>query len=278
MEVSTLMSIINKYNTMSNNVAKQLDLEKEGTIEHRCLNALLKDYMLKVDILSEVLRDVDSGLLSKDLDVSRPKLNIKSSNKSTIKSSNKSTKVGKYSTTGKVCTFKGYDYKDLYGYNFSDDRYKELSERVKNVIIDLIEKKGCDTFITGGSLGFDKIVYYVVDALKMKYPHIKNCLAIPFKNQNSKWYANDLNDYEYMKEKANSVVYVDTVEGYNTTGGEVGVFNPKKLKVCHEYMIDNSDYMVALYRGDDKGGVSYCISYAKSKKLDGVYVLNPDML
>ena len=67
MEVSTLMSLVNKYNVMSNNIAKQLDLEKEGTIEYRCLNALLKDYMLKIDILSEVLRDIDSGLLSKDL-------------------------------------------------------------------------------------------------------------------------------------------------------------------------------------------------------------------
>lgn len=272
MEVSTLMSLVNKYNVMSNNIAKQLDLEKEGTIEYRCLNALLKDYMLKIDILSEVLRDIDSGLLSKDLEVSKPKLNIKNSNKV-----NKD-KVNKYSTTGKVCTFKGYDYKDLYGYNFSDVRYKELSERIKNVIVDLIEKKGCDTFITGGSLGFDKIVYYVVDALKKKYPNIKNCLAIPFKNQSSKWYSDDLNDYAYMKEKADSVVYVDTIEGYNTTGGELGVFNPKKLKVCHEYMIDNSDYMVALYRGDDKGGVSYCINYAKNKKLDGVYIVNPDML
>lgn len=253
-------TMVTRYKIMCDNIAKQLKSEILGSLEYRCLNALLKEYMLKVDILEDVLTDIDSGVM-KIKEIGSPVIKVKEQKRS-----------------GKVCTFKGYDYKDLYGYDFSDNRYKELSIRVKTMITDLIVKKDCDTFITGGSLGFDKIVYYAVNALKKEYPNIKNCLAIPFKNQDSKWFANDLEDYTYMKEKADSVVYVDTVDGYNLAVGEVGKFTPKKLKVCHEYMIDKSDYLVALYRGDEKCGVSYCINYGKSKKLDGVYILNPDML
>lgn len=274
---------------MSDNIGKQLKEETEGSIEYRCLNALMKDYMLKVDVLEDILNDIDMGVMklktvehpnikvSQEVSNAAPKLSdsIKEFENEKVEEVKKlSENVGR----GKVCTFKGYDFKDLYGYNLSDDRYKELTVKVRGMLVELIERKGVTDFITGGSLGFDKIVYFVVDSLKKKYPNIKNHLAIPFENQSSKWFSDDLNDYEYMKNKADSIVYVDTIEGYNTTGGAVGYFNPKKLKVCHEYMIDKSDYLIALYRGDDKGGVSYCINYGKSKKKEGVYTINPDLL
>ena len=178
---------------------------------------------------------------------------------------------------GLVCTFKGYGYKELYGYDTNNVKYDVLNERIERLLVRLIEEKGVTTFLTDGSLGFNKMVYYIVDKLKCKYPHIKNNLALPFLTQDSNWNDDFKADYKYMKSKADSVVYVDSIDAYNITKAPKGEFHTDKLRICNEYMIDNSDVLVALYRGENRGAVYNCINYADRQKLKGVIKLNPGM-
>lgn len=177
-----------------------------------------------------------------------------------------------------VCTFKGYGFKDMYGTDMLNPMYETLSKRVEKVLLELILKKGVNVFVSGGSLGFDTIVYFALDRLKIDYPYIKNCLALPYYNQDAKWSERDKEDYIYMKENADSLVYVDEVDSYNTTKSPVGEFNINKLKISNEYMIDHSDILVALYRGEHNSGVGYCVKYAQSKGLNSILVVNPDKL
>lgn len=175
---------------------------------------------------------------------------------------------------GKICTFTGHRPNKLYGYNLKHPKYLELNKFLESILEEKI-KNGYDVFISGGALGFDTVAFLSVNNLKKKYPHIKNILAIPFEEQYIKWNESDKKIYFGMKKLADKIIYVDTVEGYNRTVAPNGKFNANKLKIRNEYMIDESDCLIALWNYDNKSGTGHCVRYAKNKLSENILVIDP---
>src|SRR5699024_9745945 len=119
----------------------------------------------------------------------------------------------------------------------------ELNKFLEEILERKIIEEGYDTFISGGALGFDTVAFLSVKNLKKKYPYIQNILAIPFENQPIKWSQKDKNLYQWMKDTADKVIYVDAEEGYNRTNTEIGSFHKDKLMIRNEFMIDNSEFL-----------------------------------
>lgn len=178
----------------------------------------------------------------------------------------------------KRITFSGHRPDKLYGYDLKDEKYLKLNRLLEELLEEKIVNEGYDTFISGGALGFDTVAFLSVKNLKKKYPHIRNILAIPFANQPIKWSEKDIRLYNWMKNEADEIVYVDTLESYNRTSVDIGVFHRDKLMIRNEYMVDNADLLIALWNKDNKSGTANCVKYAKKKLYEPTIVINPDTL
>lgn len=178
---------------------------------------------------------------------------------------------------GKVVSFTGHRPNELFGtYELNNPKAKLLATKMLQVIEELIEKEGASHFISGGALGTDQIAFICVNKLKQKYPHIKNILAIPFRNQDSNWKEEqDKKRYEKIKNLADDVVFVDEIDYYNKDKSvKVGDFSKKKMQLRNMYMVDQSQIIVAVYKGT-KSGTKNCVDYAEHKKKK-VIVMDPN--
>lgn len=169
----------------------------------------------------------------------------------------------------KTCCFTGHRPNKLFGYDLSNPNYQILAKKIKYVARVLIEQNGVDTFITGGALGVDTIAFFAVQSLKKDYPHIKNILAIPFIGQQNMWKSQiDLDRYDRMLKLADETVIVENIPQYK------GYSFAQKLNNRNHYMVDNSNYMIAVHDGT-KGGTYNCLEYAKQSKLQYCTIIKP---
>lgn len=178
----------------------------------------------------------------------------------------------------KTIAFTGHRPDKLYGYDLKNDKYLKLNKFLEKILEEKIINEGYDTFISGGALGFDTVAFLSVKNLKKKYPNIKNIMAVPFENQHSKWSLKDVNLYNWMKNIADEVVFVDNLENYNRTNANIGMFHKDKLMIRNEYMVDNADLLIALWDGNNKSGTANCVKYAKNKLYNPTVVINPNTL
>lgn len=164
---------------------------------------------------------------------------------------------------GKTVCFTGHRPQKLNGFNPLDniDMLKEL----KNIIIDHIENKGVDTFISGMALGVDMWSARIVLGLKDKYPHIKLVCAIPCENQWSKWKYESTQEWNNIVTKADKVHYVSTE-----------TFTAWCMQDRNKWMVDHSDYVIAVWDGS-KGGTENCVKYAIKQEKE-ILQLNPKTL
>jgi len=157
----------------------------------------------------------------------------------------------------KVVCFTGRRPKDLCGYD--RECYLEFNNQLVKFVKKLYDD-GVRTFITGGAQGFDQLAFWAVNKLKTKYDDITNIVYVPYKGQEKMWakigvFSQD--DYKQMLEKADEVKYL---QGYCVENWS------KALMDRNHKMVDDSDFVVALYQGDDwasaKGGTAECMRYA----------------
>ena len=180
---------------------------------------------------------------------------------------------------GKTICFTGHRPNKLYGYDLEHPNYNNLKENIYFETLKLIQEKDVDKVITGGALGLDTLAFYTVENInstfKEKY-EIKNKLAVPFKNQPNAWFRQkDKDRYNEMKEIADEVVYVDTLEKYKISNIREEEYHPAKMQKRNEYMVDNSDIVIAVWNGDKKGGTWNCIKYAQKLGKEIIYI-NPN--
>ena len=86
----------------------------------------------------------------------------------------------------KTCAFTGHRPKGL-GYPESDGRCTALKEKLRSLIIRMIEKEGVTHFISGMAQGVDMYAAESVLELKKQYPQITLECAIPYERQAAYW-------------------------------------------------------------------------------------------
>ena len=135
---------------------------------------------------------------------------------------------------------------------------QKIKATLKPTIIGLIEK-GDRYFGAGGALGFDTLAAQTVIELKNTYPHIKLILVLPCRNQTRGWIQKDIEIYEYIKQKADKIVY---------TSNE---YTPDCMHKRNRHLVDHSSVCIC-YLTKSTGGTAYTISYAKQKGVETIYL------
>ncbi len=129
---------------------------------------------------------------------------------------------------------------------YSDEAFYKLV----NLFYDFLSRnQEVDTVISGMALGWDQAV--VVASLSAKR---KVIAAVPCLNQESKWPLHSRVRYKELISKCDEVVYVSNQPYF-----------PSCMQERNEWMVDNSELVVALYNGDLSGGTFNCIQYAKKQ-------------
>ncbi|MGN1319234.1 MAG: SLOG family protein [Lachnospirales bacterium] len=130
-----------------------------------------------------------------------------------------------------------------------------LRKRLKSVIAELVVNKGVRFFGAGGALGFDTVASLCVLELKNTYPQIRLILVLPCPEQTKYWSVKDKQVYEYIKRKADKIVYT----------------SEKYTKGCmfkrNRWLVDNSNYCI-VYCVKNTGGSYYTVNYAEEKGLE----------
>ena len=128
-----------------------------------------------------------------------------------------------------------------------------VKKRLREVLIQCIEN-GYRYFGAGGALGFDTLAALTVLELKSDYPEIKLILVLPCKDQTRGWKETDIQKYEWIKSKADKVLY--TSEHY---------YNGCMQK-CNRHLVDNSSICISYYTGK-KGETEYTVNYSINNNL-----------
>ncbi len=110
------------------------------------------------------------------------------------------------------------------------------------------------TIITGMALGWDQAVAQSIVFFKNIGMKINLVAAIPCLNQECKWPESSKTLYKKILDKCDEVVYVSNQPYF-----------PSCMQIRNEWMVDNSELVVALYNGDLSGGTFNCIQYAKKQ-------------
>ncbi|EHA30621.1 SLOG family protein [Bacillus subtilis] len=176
----------------------------------------------------------------------------------------------------KTVCFTGHRPNKLGGYDMKNPTMLKLKDKLLEVIEELIIKEEKSRFITGGALGTDQAACWCVHILKKKFPHIKNIIATPFKEQDKVWSADQKMWYKRMLDVADEIVNVEELDKYKVSEDKPGEFSPAKMQKRNEYMIDHSEAIVAVYDGT-KSGTRNCLNYAKRTFLGHqLWRLHPD--
>ncbi|WP_316274464.1 SLOG family protein [Bacillus halotolerans] len=176
----------------------------------------------------------------------------------------------------KTVCFTGHRPNKLGGYDMKNSTMLKLKDKLLEVIEELIIKEEKSRFITGGALGTDQAACWCVHILKKKFPHIKNIIATPFKEQDKVWSADQKLWYKRMLDVSDEIINVEELDKYKVSGDKPGEFSPAKMQKRNEYMIDHSEAIVAVYDGS-KSGTRNCLNYARKTYLGHqLWRLHPD--
>ena len=181
-----------------------------------------------------------------------------------------------------IC-FTGHRPNKLGGYDWNTLKNQAIMKELRHKIIELINSPEDNKFhfIFGGAIGIDQMAFDIVNnikcnTLKLNPVHIYMEIAIPFSKQSCKWNYNDAKKYEIQKTQAEVCTYVDRVEKYKIKGYEENEYYPAKMQKRNEYMVNNSDIVVAVWDGS-RGGTGNCVKYA-NKLGRKIIQINPKLV
>lgn len=98
------------------------------------------------------------------------------------------------------CFFTGHRF-------ISGSDSKLLIPEVKRICIDLIEKKGVNTFINGGALGFDMLSAELILELKKEY-NISLHMYLPCIDQSNKWQTADIKRWKDILRRSDDFIFI----------------------------------------------------------------------
>ena len=178
--------------------------------------------------------------------------------------------------------FTGHRPDKLGGYNWNNIKNQKIIFELKKLIINQlkISNEKDFTFICGGALGIDQMAFEIVYDLKTKILkstkiniNIYIVLAMPFEKQSDNWFNKDKDRLNSQKERADKFVLVDTIDGYKFQKAAIGEYAREKMQLRNQYMVDNSDIVIAVWNGSN-GGTANCVNYAH-KLNKQIIIINP---
>ena len=134
-----------------------------------------------------------------------------------------------------------------------------LKSKIRNSIIELIENKGVTHFISGMAIGVDMICAEVILDLKSKYPYITLECAIPCETQANKW-------TEKYRDRYFSIIEMSDKETLLQTHYTADCMHKR-----NRYMVDNSDYVIAVWNGSPSG-TGKTVLYAKENNKEIIQI------
>lgn len=143
---------------------------------------------------------------------------------------------------------------------FTGHRRISFRERVEitnklRTVIGCLYQRGIRYYGAGGAIGFDTLASKAVLAMKEECLGIKLILVLPCLAQTKGWNRRDIEEYEYIKSRADKVVY--TSREY--TAGCMYKRN--------RHLVDNSGVCVC-YMNRSSGGTAYTVRYAREQGLE----------
>ena len=120
----------------------------------------------------------------------------------------------------KTCAFTGHRPKGL-GYPESDGRCAALKEKLRSLIIRMMEEEGVTHFISGMAQGVDMYAAENVLELKKQYPQITLECAIPYERQAVRWPEALRNRYFSIAERCDKETMLQRQSQWDGTDGVV---------------------------------------------------------
>lgn len=171
-----------------------------------------------------------------------------------------------------VFCFTGHRPDKLGGYNWNSLKNKDIMNELHKTITEVIYKyrQSGETefkFIFGGALGIDQMAFYIVNEIKNSLNEssgytIITEIAVPFEEQDVKWFEQDRKRWKEQLKQADSIVIVDTLDEYLIDGYTEGKYYPAKMQKRNEYMVNESIAVIAVWDGTS-GGTANCVKYAQ---------------
>ncbi len=162
----------------------------------------------------------------------------------------------------KTCCFTGHrPSKFGFKHNEAAAECIELKNRLNVEILNMLLNNDVRCFITGMAMGVDTWAAEIVLELKETYPDLTLVAAIPFPEQAAFWSEKNRQRYNHILSLCDKIKIV----------------SPSHSSSCmmqrNKYMVDNSDYVIAVWNGLMSGGTAKTVGYAK--KLNKKTVIIP---
>lgn len=129
-----------------------------------------------------------------------------------------------------------------------------LRNQLQATIQNFITARNVNRFISGMAIGVDQLAVESV-ALVRSFTAVPVTLtaALPFPSQANNWPHNVRQRWVELRDLCNEDVAISP-----------DPYAPQKMQVRNEWMVNNSDYVIAVWNGVQKGGTWNCIQYAQS--------------
>ena len=123
-------------------------------------------------------------------------------------------------------------------------------------IVEKLKEFNPEHTISGMAIGFDQL--FSVICIRLSIPFIA---AIPFKGQEKTWPNHIQKQYHKILDKAKEVVIVCD-----------GDFSKEKFQIRNEWIVNNSDEMLAYWNGQNSG-TGHAVRYASgiSRRVTNIY-------
>lgn len=162
-----------------------------------------------------------------------------------------------------VCCFTGHRPQNLkFGYNEHSFECIRLKKLLRKAIIGMITKYNVSHFISGMALGVDMYAAEIVLEVKKEFPNVILECAIPCRTQATKWSSHFVERYNNIVDNADVKTILQ--ESYTKDC----------MRKRNEYMINHSNYVIAVFNGES-GGTANTINYARKNKKK-ILIINPD--
>lgn len=161
----------------------------------------------------------------------------------------------------KTCCFTGHRPQNLpWGFCENDPRCLRLKQQLEAEISRMITENGVSHFISGMALGVDLWAAEIVLRLREKFPVTLEC-AIPCEAQAARWREQQRSRWFSIIERCDRETLLQTH------------FTPDCFRKRNRYLVDHSDYVIAVWNGLPSGtGVT--VTYARERGKE-VVVIRP---